>query len=202
VIRILLLALVAGVLGYLAVRWRREKREDALARARAAFLVRTAAPASPGREAPALDEVTLAGGRLLIRVPRAWGRQMREGQTAFEARASSGRRLRVDVETKPGDGPVTAEEIARTLRESAPGREGAIEVLDGDRVLLKHVQRDDGPDGPHLLYRWELRSPASGAGTVVASIALRVPGEATDAITEDDLRLLEREVRAAHLGTG
>jgi hypothetical protein len=198
VIRILVLALVVGVLGSLAIRWRRERRADALARARAAFLVRTAAPASPGREAPALDEVTLAGGRLHVRVPRAWSGQTREGAAAFEARASSGRWLRVDVETKPGTGTGTVEEIARALRDSTRGREGAVEVLGDDRVLLKHLQRDDGPDGPHLLYRWELRSPASGAGAV-ATFVFRVPGETTDAITEDDIRLLEREVRAARL---
>jgi hypothetical protein len=61
------------------------------------------------------------------------------------------------------------------------------------------VRTDQGPDGYHLSYCWELWAPMSGRGPLVAAFAFRVPSEALDAITEDDYRLLEREIRQASL---
>ena len=196
-IRLLLLALVAGPLAYLVLRWRRDRREDALARARAAFFVRSSEPLAPRREPPPLREVTLTDGRLRFRVPAVWDDEP-SPTGAYAARAPGSRRLSVDFDATREAGPGDAAGIADALERSEAGRQGVVQVLPGDRVLLKHVRTDRGPDA-HLLYCWELWASRPGRGPLTAAFAFRVPAEALDAITEDDLRLLEREIRNARL---
>jgi len=138
--------------------------------------------------------VTLADGRLRFHVPRAWDEERSTGG-GFEARASSSRRLRVELKTLPRRGPGVA--LADALRESPAGRQGVVEVLAGDRVLLKHVRSEPGEDGHDVTYCWELATPQPPGGALVAEFAFRVCARAIDAITEDDVRLLEREIREA-----
>jgi hypothetical protein len=194
VIRLVLLALAAAAALYLVLRWRRERREDAIARIRSAFLVpRVDRPASR-RQPPRLKSVALGDGLLRFQVPEAWEEEPAAG--AYCARASTSRRLRVQVGTvEPGAASAAA--LADVLRESPRGRKGTVEVLSGDRVLVKHVR--SGPDaaGPAVTYCWELVSPRPSGAAVLAEFSFSVPLEAADAITEDDLLLLEREIRAA-----
>jgi len=197
-IRLLLLAAIVGLVAYAVIRWRRERREDTLLRARAAFFVASNEPAAPRREPPPLRTVDLGDGRLRFRVPAAWdGEPSPRG--ILEARASSSRCLRVELRTLERGGAVDAAHLADTLRESKPGRQGVVEVLPGGRVLLKHVRADRGDGGPDLTYCWEIWAPRPGEGALVGEFAFRVPAAATDAITEDDVRLLEHEIREATL---
>jgi len=196
-IRLLLLAAVVGLVIYAVVRWRREAREDALVRARAGFFVTSTEPAAARREAPPLRTVDLGDGRLRFRVPAAWdGEPSPRG--ILEARASSSR-LRVELCVMEGGGAADVARLADALRLSEPGRRGVVEALPGDRVLLKHVRGDAGDSGPEVTYCWEVWTPLPRGDALVGKFAFCVPAAATGAITEDDVRLLEREIREAML---
>ena len=196
-IRLLLLALVVGFVLYLVHRWRRDRREDALLRVRAAFLAPPSDVSLPRREPPPLRSVTLAEGRLRFHVPRAWDEEP-AAAGMFEARASSGRRLRVELRARREGGP-GVERLADDLRGSPAGRQGVVEVLPGERVLLKHVRTERAGDAHDVTYCWELAIPVAPAAALVAAFAFHVPAAAIGAVTEDDVRLLEQEIRGAAL---
>jgi len=200
VIRLALVALVVAVLTYVVLRFRRDAREDALARARAAFFVRTAPPADPGRRPAPVREVELGDGRLRLRLPETW--EVRAPTTrTLEARASSSRLFHAEVDEPSSGEPRDAEALAETLRRSGPGRQGVVDVLAGSRVLLKHVEAGSEDEGPFITYCWELHATAAER-PVVARFGFRVPGGGLDAITEDDLRLLDREIKESRLSSG
>jgi hypothetical protein len=194
VIRLLLLALVAGIGVYLVQRWRRDRREEALARARSVFFIVGRGRADTNRPSTGMRTVTAGGGLLRIRVPESWVDEPAGG--GFCARASNSRRFRVEVRTleHPGASPET---VAENLRNSPEGLEGLVEALSGDRVLLKHV-RDGAEDAAvGLTYCWRLATPRPPDRVLVAEFSFSVSLMAADAITEDDLDLLEREIREA-----
>jgi hypothetical protein len=194
VIRLVLLALVSLLAVYAVLRWRRERREDALARIRAAFLAPRPRPPEGGREPP-LRTVSLSDGRLRFRVPAGWADEPSTAG-AFCARASGGRVLRVQLRTPPS-GDTSAARLAEAFRDSRAGRRGRVDVLPGERVLLKHVRSDRAPGGEAVTYCWELARPGGPEGALLAEFAFSVPRQAVDAITEDDVRLLEEEIRRA-----
>jgi len=199
VIRLALIALAVAVLAYVILRFRRDVREDALARARAAFFVRIAEPAAPGRRPATLRDVELGEGRLRLRLPEGWEVE-RSTRGALEARASSSRLLQAVVGGASPGAPRDAEALAESLRRGGPGRQGVVRVLPGDRVLLKHVEAGSDDRGRFITYCWELHSVAPKR-PVVARFGFRVPGGVLDAITEDDLRLLDREICGSRLSS-
>ncbi len=193
-IRLLLLALVAGIAVYLVQRWRRERREEALARARSVFFVVSQDRPDPKRPSARMRTVTAGGGLLRFRVPESWVDEPAVG--AFCARASNARRFLAELRTLEHPG-ASVEALAEHLRESPDGLKGQVDRLPGDRVLLKHVR--DGAEATvvGLTYCWRLATPRPPDRARVAEFSFSVPLEAADAITEDDLALLEREIREA-----
>jgi hypothetical protein len=193
-IRLLLLALVAGVFVYVVWRWRRDRREEALARARSFFfLVRPDSP-EPNRPSVRLRAVATGGGLLQFRVPESWVDE--PTTSAFCARASNSRRLRADVHTRERPG-ASAKRLEQDFRETPEGREGQVDSLPGDRVLLKHVRGGAEDADVGLTYCWRLAAPHPPDRVVTADFSFSVPLGAADAITEDDLALLDREIREA-----
>jgi hypothetical protein len=193
-IRLLLLALVAGIGVYLVQRWRRDRREEALARARSIFFVVGRERADTTRPSTGVRVVTAGGGRLRFQVPESWVDE--PAGSGFCARASNARRFRVEVRTleHPGASP---EAVAEDLRKSPEGREGLVDALSGDRVLLKHVREGAEDAAVGLTYCWRLATPRPPDRVLVAEFSFSVPLMAADAITEDDLDRLEREIREA-----
>jgi hypothetical protein len=194
VIRLVLLVVGVGVVVYFALRWRREGREDALARARSAFfLVR---PSSPEQGPPSaqMKAVSLGDDLVRLRVPQSWTEEIVAG--AYAARASNSRRFRAEARSVARR-EVTVATLAEEFRESPEGRKGRVDVLPNDRVLMKHVRDGAEETNVGLTYCWSLAAPRPPDGAVVAELSFSVPLGATDAITEDDLALLEREIQAA-----
>lgn len=193
-IRLLLLALAVGIGAYVVLRWRRERREDSLARARSVFFLVRPAPTDRSRPSVRMRPVTAGGGLLRFRVPESWADEPAAG--AFCARASSSRRFRVEVRKLEPPG-ASADELAEGFRESPEGRKGQVDSLPDGRVLLKHVRDGAEGAGVGVTYCWRLATARPPDRAFVAEFRFGVPLEAADAITEDDLALLEREIREA-----
>ncbi len=193
-IRLVLLVVGVGVVVYFALRWRRERREDALARARSAFFLVRPSRSEQGPPSAQMKAVSLSDGLLRLRVPQTWAEESVAG--AYAARASSSRRCRAEVRSM-AQPEVTAAALAEGFRESPEGRQGRVDVLPNDHVLMKHVRHGAEETSVGLTYCWSLAAARPPDRAVVAEFSFSVPLDAADAITEDDLALLEREIRAA-----
>ena len=193
-IRLVLLVVGVGVFVYFALRWRRDRREDALARARSAFFLVRPAPPEQGPPSAQMKAVSLQDGLVGLRVPQSWTEEIVAG--GYAARASSSRRFRAEARSVARP-EVTVATLAEGFRESPEGRKGRVDVLPNKRVLMKHV-RDGAEDTKvGLTYCWSLAAVRPSDEVVVAELSFSVPLDAADAITEDDLALLEREIQAA-----
>ena len=193
-IRLVLLVVGVGVVVYVALRWRRDRREDALARARSAFFLVRPSPPEQGPPSAQMKPVSLHDGLVHLRVPQSWTEEIVAG--AYAARASSSRRFRAEARSVAQQG-VTAATLAEGFRESSEGRKGRVDVLPNDLVLMKHVRDGAEETKVGLTYCWCLAAVRPPDGVVVAEFSFSVPLGAADAITEDDLALLEREIQAA-----
>lgn len=197
-IRLLLLVAAAAVVAYAVWRWRKDRREHTLARARSAFFLVTPTPEGRGPSSDRMRSISVGEDRLRMRVPDEWDEQ--PATNAYRALASSSRVFQALVRQRTQAG-VTSSALAEELQESPAGREGRIDVLPDDRVLLKHVRSGASDGAVGLTYCWTLAAVPRPDTVVSLELTLAVPLEATDAITLDDLALLEREVRAAKLSS-
>jgi hypothetical protein len=192
--RLLIVLAVAGGFAiwlYLERRARAAGR-DLLARVRAGFLHASegAAAEGPGRE------VGDPAGLVRFRVPESWREEHQpDGAAIFHDAASGERVLRLSILSMERPGRARAEDVAFDLGALRPRAESALATLPDGRLLLKHVDAGSEDGRALVLYTWRLVRP-DGARHAVFTLA--VPAEAAlDVLTADDVRRVERAVRAA-----
>jgi hypothetical protein len=200
VARLLIVLAVAGSFGiwlYLERRARAASR-DRLARARAAFLH------GPGDEAPAgapgaSKEVVYRGGLVRFRIPSSWLEEHGpDGGATFRDPASGERALRLSVLSMERPGRARTEDLAFDLGSLRPRSESALATLADGHLLLKHVDAATENGRELLLFTWQLARSVDADRARLAVFVLTVPAEAAqDVLTLDDLRRVERAVRAA-----
>jgi hypothetical protein len=195
--RLLLLLAVAGSFAiwlYLERRARVAGR-DQLARARAGFLH---APADAAVEGPS-REAGDRGGLVRFRVPSSWQEAHQpDGAVVFHDAASAQRVLRLSVLSMERPGRARAEDLAFDLGGLRPRDESALATLPDGRLLLKHVDAAREGGRALVLYTWQLARSLDENRARLAVFTLAVPAAAAlDVLTADDVRRVERAVRAA-----
>ena len=197
--RLLIVLAVAGSFAiwlYLERRARAAGR-DRLARARASFLH---APAEAGGgDAGGSKEVGDRGGSVRFRVPSHWREEHAPGGTAaFFDPASGERTLRLSVSSMERPGRARTEDLAFDLGSLRPRAESALVTLPDGGLLLKHVDAAAEGSRALVLYTWQLARSLDEDRARLAVFTLAVPSEsALDVLTLDDVRRVERAVRAA-----
>ncbi|MET0554403.1 MAG: hypothetical protein ABW221_15270 [Vicinamibacteria bacterium] len=199
------LLIVLAVVGAAAIWLYLERRaraagRDRLARARAAFL-NAAADESHG-DAGGSREAGDRGGLVRVRVPSHWSEQHApDGSATFSDPASGERILRLSVLSMERRGRARPEDLAFDLASLRPRAESTIETLGDGRLLLKHVDAADEGGRSRVLYTWRLARSLDEDRARLAVFTLTVPSEsAHDVLTLDDVRRVERAVRAATVG--
>src|SRR6185295_515954 len=95
-------------------------------------------------------------------------------------------------------GRARTEELAFDLGSLRPRSESALAALADWHLLLKHVDAATENGRALLLYTWQLARSVDADRARLAVFTLTVPAEAAqDVLTVDDLRRVERAVRAA-----
>lgn len=193
-IRLLLLLVVLAAVGIYVTRLLETRRRERLAVLRAAFLL--GAREARGRVAE-LKDVGQRGGAVLLRVPRHWSEEYRDGgHASFRDPARPERVLTVSaatVETPPGD-------LASALRLQAPGETAQVEELGPGRALLRSLATSRVQGRDVVVFRWLLATSVAPCSARLISFAFSVPEKtATDPLTRDDVAVLDTEVRAAHV---
>lgn len=196
-VRLLIMLAVAASLAvwlYLDRRGRAAGR-DRIARVRAGFLH---APAEAAVEGP--SRVTGdRGGLVRFSVPSSWREEHEpDGTAVFHDAASGERVLRLSILSIERPGRARAEDLAFALGRLRPPAESALATLPDGRLLLKHVDagREDGR--ALVLFTWQLARSLDQDRARLAVFTLAVPaGAALDVLTADDVRRVERAVRAA-----
>jgi hypothetical protein len=195
--RLLILLAVAGSFAiwlYLEQRARAAGR-DQLARARASFLH---APEDAAADGPC-REVGDRAGLVRFRVPEGWREEHQpDGTTVFHDAASGERVLRLSVLSMERPGRARAEDLAFDLGGLRPRAESALATLPDGRMLLKHLDAGSEHGRALVLYTWQLGRSLDDDRARLAVFTLAVPAEAAlDVLTADDVRRVERAVRAA-----
>jgi hypothetical protein len=197
--RVLVLLALAGCVG---IWWFLERRaraagRDLLARARAGFL--HAAPDASDGGAGASKEVGDRLGLVRFRVPSHWREEHETAGTAIFFDPASGERiLRLSVLPWERPGRARPEDLAFDLGGLRPRAESALATLPDGRLLLKHVDAASEGGRERVLYTWRLGRSLDADRACLAVFTLSVPeAEALDVLTADDLRRVERAVRAA-----
>ena len=196
--RLLIVLAVAGSFAiwlYLERRARTAGR-DRLARARAGFLHApqdAAAADGPSRE------VGDRGGLVRFRVPASWHEEHApDGTAVFHDAASRERVLRLSVLSMERPGRARAEDLAFDLGSLRPRPESALATLPDGSLLLKHVDAGAEDGRALVLYTWQLGRSLDDDRARLAVFTLTVPSSsALDVLTLDDVRRVERAVRAA-----
>lgn len=197
--RLLIVLALAGSFAiwlYLERRARAAGR-DRLARARAAFL--HAPPDDAAEEGLGSREVGDRGGRVRFRVPSGWREEHQpDGTAVFHDPASRERVLRLSVLSMERPGRARTEDLAFDLGSLRPRAESALSTLPDGSLLLKHVDAAAGDGRALVLYTWQLGRSLDEDRACLAVFTLTVPAEtALDVLTADDVRRVERAVRAA-----
>jgi hypothetical protein len=194
-LRIILLALAAGLAGTYAIRLLEKRRLELVAQIRAAFLA-----TQPGSESPAtVKDVHLRNETVRFRVPQAWAEEYPDDESArFQARSDSRRELDVASAIVPA----APNSVADLLRARAAGRGATTtETLPSGDVLLKAVSEARDREGRIVCFVWLIGRAISGDRVRVATFAFSAPLDtAHDVFTRNELIRLEHEVRAAQLG--
>jgi len=196
--RLLLLLAVAGSFAIWLYLERRAGAagRDRLARARAGFLH---APEEAGAgEGPSRDAGD-RGGLVRFRVPSSWQEEHEpDGTSVFFDPASGERVLRLSVLSMERPGRARAEDLAFDLGGLRPRAESALATLPDGRLLLKHVDAATEGGRALVLYTWQLGRSLDENRARLAVFTLTVPASAAlDVLTADDVRRIERAVRAA-----
>ena len=194
-LRLILLAVAAAVVGTYVIRYLDRRRLELVAQIRASFLAM-----QPGSMEPptGLKVVHLRNATVRCRVPQSWAEEYGDDEHArFQARGDSRRALDVTSATVPA----SPSAIADILRAGAPasGATTAETLASGD-VLLKAVSEARDSDGRIVCFLWLMGRSLSPDRVRVATFAFKVPlDSAHDVFTRNELTRLEHEVRAAQL---
>jgi len=95
-------------------------------------------------------------------------------------------------------GRARAEDLAFDLGGLRPRAESALATLPDGRLLLKHVDAITEGGRALVLYTWQLGRSLDENRARLAVFTLTVPASAAlDVLTADDVRRIERAVRAA-----
>jgi hypothetical protein len=196
--RLLIVLAVAGSFAiwlYLERRARTAGR-DRLARARAGFL--HAPEGAAAGDAPS-REVGDRAGFVRFRVPEGWREEHApDGTAVFHDAASGERVLRLSVLSMARPGRARAEDLAFDLGNLRPRAESALATLPDGSLLLKHVDAGTGDGRALVLYTWQRARSLDESRARLAVFTLTVPApQALDVLTADDVRRIERAVRAA-----
>jgi hypothetical protein len=194
-LRLILLALAAGLAGTYAIRLLEKRRLELVAQIRAAFLA-----IQPGSTDPpaGLKDVHLRNETVRLRVPESWAEEYPDdGSARFQARGDSRRALEVASASLPA--PPTA--VADVLRGRVAGRGATTaETLPSGDVLLKAVSEARDREGRIVCFVWLIGRAISGDRVRVATFAFSAPLDtAHDVFTRNELIRLEHEVRAAQV---
>jgi hypothetical protein len=195
--RLLIVLAVAGSFAlwlYLERRARAAGRAR-MARARAGFLHASQDAAAEGP----CREVGDRAGLVRFRVPESWREEHQPDGTAVFHEAASGERvLRLSVLSMERPGRARAEDLAFDLGALRPRAESALATLPDGRLLLKHVDAGSEDGRALVLYTWQLARSFDDDRARLAVFTLAVPAEAAlDVLTSDDVRRVERAIRAA-----
>lgn len=192
-----LLLMVAGALVVALIRDRRQRQQRRLSSLRGSFL--HGSPLAGSSPARGLLELTAPGDALRLRLPSAWSGGF-EGSASASFDCGSGRRLHLDLVTVD-----PAQASRETLRDSLaalkPEGERSLESLPSGNLLLKYLEaRGQNPD--QIVFYWRLARLLPSQRALTAVCAFSVPAEqAGEVFVQTDLALLDREIRAASLGT-
>jgi hypothetical protein len=194
VIRLVLIALVLGLVGT-GVIWVLERRRlERVAHIRAAFLALKLDPPGPQT---ALKDVCVRNAIVRFCVPEGWAEEYPdETRARFYDRKGSHRMLEVTGTTIP----TSTASLADTLRARASGPT-TLETLSSGSLLVKSLgaARDGSVDV--VRFTWVVGRPLSPERAQVASFTLSVPfASALDVLTRNEVVRMEHAVRAAELG--
>jgi hypothetical protein len=192
-LRLVLVALIVGLLGSYVIVYRERRRLERVARIRAAFLAVHAELPGPS----ALKAVALRNAGVRFRVPEAWSEEYPDGENArFSDRGGSRRVLHVTGTTLP----ITSVPLADVLRARAQGP-STVETLPSGDVLVKSLSRARDGEREAVGFTWMLGRALSPERARLACFTLSVPlATAHDVLTRNELVRLEHEVRTAELG--
>jgi hypothetical protein len=193
VIRLILIALIAGLAGSYVI-WSLEKRRlERVAQLRAAFLALPSAAAVPHARR---KDVHLRNTTVRVRVPEAWAEEYPDAASArFSDRGGSRRRLEVAGETI-GAPP----SLADALRARAFGAT-TLETLPSGALLVKCVSAAREGDADIVRFTWLVGRLLPAERAAVATFALCVPfATAHDVLTRTEVLACEHEVRTAEIG--
>jgi len=192
-----LLLVAAGALVVALIRDRRQREQRRLSSLRGSFL-----HGSPlGGFSPALGLVDLAapGDAFRLRLPSTWSGGF-ESSVAASFDCGSGRRLRLDLLTvEPA--PASRQTLQDSMAALRPEAERSLESLPNGNLLLKYLEAG-GPSADQVVFYWQLARLLPSQPALMAVCAFSVPAEqAGEVFVQADLALLDREIRAASLGT-
>lgn len=193
-----LLLAVAGALVLALFRDRREREQRRLASLRGSFL--HGSPLGGFSPPRGLAELVAPGDVLHFRLPFAWSGGFEDPATAsFDC--GSGRRLRLDLLTLEAP-QASRQTLLDSLGALKPEPERSLESLPNDSLLLKYLETRGQAPHQRIVFCWHLARLLPSRQAQMAVFAFAVPaGQAGEVFVQADLALLDREVRAARLGS-
>ena len=194
-LRLILVALVAGLAGTYVIRRLERRRLEHLAQIRAAFLA--VLPESAAATA-VLKDVHVRDTTVRLRVPQAWAEEYPDDASArFQDRHGSGRALRVTSSTISGSTTTVADALRARARECGPT---TVETLPSGDVLLKALSEESDASGQMACFIWMIGRLVSADRLRVATFTFTAPlATAHDVFTRNEVLRLEHEVRAAQI---